>query len=72
VIDQVLGDHAGDDRFADAAFFAADEMDFGHGMFWGKCVTPRHRVGRWCQKLLKWDETSCRCGMDRVRHGLLG
>jgi hypothetical protein len=30
VIDEVLGDDAGDDGFADAAFFAADEVDVCH------------------------------------------
>ena len=30
VIDEVLGDDTGDDGFADAAFFAADEVDVCH------------------------------------------
>jgi hypothetical protein len=30
-VDQVLGQHARDQRLADAAFFAADEMDVAHG-----------------------------------------
>jgi hypothetical protein len=31
-VDQVLRQHAREQRFADAAFFAADEMDVAHGM----------------------------------------
>jgi hypothetical protein len=30
VIDEVLSDDTGDDGFADAAFFAADEVDICH------------------------------------------
>lgn len=31
VIDEVLSDDTSDDGFADAAFFAADEVDVCHG-----------------------------------------
>jgi hypothetical protein len=30
-VNEVLGQQSGNDRLADAAFFAADEIDRGHG-----------------------------------------